>query len=147
MDKLNARVMFALFALTATFNMKAFANTYEGNKNPIPFEFEQKLGNVDDTFTWYSNVEGLNIRMLPTLDSKIYTTLPLNTPVDVLCSITGWSMILMDDGNYYFVATKYLSDRTVNYSSEDLYLLAHLIAGEKKDLAEIIAVTAKWCLF
>lgn len=94
-------------------------------------QFEKELPYVTDMTPKYT-MANVNIRKEPNLNSEIYGQTLLNTTVDVIIEIDGWSMIYAEDceNHHAFIKSEYLSDTEIRYTQEDLYIMAHLIAGE-----------------
>lgn len=94
-------------------------------------QFESALPYVTDMTPKYT-CGGVNIRKEPNTNSEIYGQTLLNGTVDVILEIDGWSMIFAEDceNNHAFIKSEYLSDVEITYSQEDLYVMAHLLAGE-----------------
>ena len=113
--------------LTLTMPMATWANNIE--ETVTTAQFMEELPYVTDVTIKYANAPGVNIREQPNTDCKIFDQTLLNTEFEVLLEIGGWSMITTQDG-YSYIKSEYLSDVEVTYSQEDLYVLAHLIAGE-----------------
>lgn len=113
--------------LTLTMPMATWANNIE--ETVTTAQFEEALPYVTDAEIKYANTSGVNIREQPNTDCKIYDQTLLNTEFEVILDISGWSMVTTQDG-YAYIKSEYLSDTEVIYSQEDLYVMAHLIAGE-----------------
>ena len=96
--------------------------------------FEDKLANVTDTQTKYATTV-VNIRKKPNTNCEILGQTLVNTSVDVLMTIDGWSMIVGEDG-YGYIKDDYLSFEPVRYTEEDLNTMAHLLAGECHSLPD-----------
>ena len=96
--------------------------------------FEDKLANVTDTQTKYATTV-VNIRKEPNTNCEILGQTLVNTSVDVLMTIDGWSMIVGEDG-YGYIKDDYLSFEPVRYTEEDLNTMAHLLAGECHSLPD-----------
>lgn len=92
-------------------------------------QFEEELQNITDTYTKYANSAKVNIRKEPNTVSEILGQTLLNTSFEAVLEIAGWTMITTEDG-YAYIKSDYLSDTEVLYTDEDLYVLAHVIAGE-----------------
>ncbi|WP_367566182.1 cell wall hydrolase [Lacrimispora sp.] len=115
--------------LTLTMPVATWANNIE--ETVTTAQFEEALQYVTDMTPKYTRAN-VNIRKEPNTDSVIYGQTLLNTSVDVIIEIDGWSMIFAEDceDNRAFIKSEYLSDTEFKYSEEDLYVMAHLIAGE-----------------
>ena len=48
---------------------------------------------------------------------------------ELVLDLDGWSMVTTCRG-YAYIKSEYLSETPVSYSQEDLYIMAHLLAGE-----------------
>lgn len=119
-----------LFAcLTLTMPMATWANNIE--ETVTAAQFDKALPYVTDMAPKYTQAN-VNIRKEPDTESEIYGQTLLNTTVDVIAEIGGWSMIYAEDcdNNRAFIKSEYLSDTEIKYSEEDLYVMAHVIAGE-----------------
>lgn len=115
--------------LTFTMPMATWANNIE--ETVTTAQFEEVLPYVTDMKLKYTKAN-VNIRKEPNINSEIYGQTLLNTSVDVIAEIGGWSMIFAEDceNNHAFIRSEYLSDTEIRYSDEDLYIMAHVIAGE-----------------
>jgi len=115
--------------LTLTMPVATWAN--ENIKTVETAQFESALPYVTDMTPKYTR-GGVNIRKEPNTNSDIYGQTLLNGTVDVILEIDGWSMIFAEDceNNHAFIKSEYLSDVEITYSQEDLYIMAHLLAGE-----------------
>jgi hypothetical protein len=101
-------------------------------------QFEKELPYVSDMTPKYTQAN-INIRKEPNTNSGIYGQTLLNGTVDVILEINGWSMIFAEDceNNHAFIKSEYLSDVEITYSQEDLYIMAHLIAGEAQICSDL----------
>lgn len=117
------------FCLAFTMPMATWANNIE--ETVTTAQFEEVLPYVTDMKPKYTKAN-VNIRKEPNINSEIYGQTLLNTSVDVIAEIGGWSMIFAEDceNNHAFIRSEYLSDTEIRYSDEDLYIMAHVIAGE-----------------
>ena len=115
--------------LTLTMPVATWAN--DNIKTVETAQFESELPYVTDMTPKYT-CGGVNIRKEPNTNSEIYGQTILNGTVDVILEIDGWSMIFAEDceNNHAFIKSEYLSDVEITYSQEDLYIMAHLLAGE-----------------
>jgi len=115
--------------LTLTMPVATWAN--DNIKTVETAQFESELPYVTDMTPKYT-CGGVNIRKEPNTNSEIYGQTLLNTTVDVILEIDGWSMIFAEDceNNHAFIKSEYLSDIEITYTQEDLYVMAHLLAGE-----------------
>lgn len=98
-------------------------------------QFEEDLQYITDTFTRYANSANVNIRKEPNTNSEILGQTLLNTSFEAVLDIAGWTMITTEDG-YAYIKSDYLSDTEVLYTDEDLYVLAHVIAGEAQPYSD-----------
>lgn len=100
------------------------------NYSTLPTVYKQALTAINDTEIKFTTTS-VNMRIDPTIDAPVATTLGRNTMVDAITDIDGWTLVLGQDGNYYFIKSEYLSDtKTTVYSDDDLYVLAHIIDAE-----------------
>ncbi len=113
--------------LALTLPMATWANNIE--ETVTTAQFIEALPYVTDMTPKYANASGVNIRELPSTESKILGQTLLNTEFEVVLVKGGWTMITTEDG-YAYIKSEYLSDTEVKYSEEDLYVMAHVIAGE-----------------
>ncbi|MGL6221681.1 MAG: SH3 domain-containing protein [Lacrimispora sphenoides] len=81
------------------------------------------------TIVFLCAAPGVNIREQPNTYCKILGQTLLNTEFEVVLDIGGWSMITTEDG-YAYIKSEFLNDDEVKYTTEDLYVMAHVIAGE-----------------
>jgi len=107
--------------------MATWANNIE--ETVTAAQFEKALPYVTDVAMKYANTPGVNIRKQPNTDCKILGQTLLNTEFEVVLAIGGWSMITTEDG-YAYIKSEFLNDDEVKYSTEDLYIMAHVLAGE-----------------
>lgn len=112
--------------LTLTMPMATWANNIE--ETVTTAQFERALPYVTDMTSKYTQ-KGVNIRKEPNTKSEILGITLLNATVEVILDNNGWSMISTEDG-YAYIKSEYLSDVEVKYSKEDLYIMAHVMAGE-----------------
>ena len=113
--------------LTLTMPMATWANNIE--ETVTTAQFEAKLPYVTDVEIKYANAPGVNIREQPNTDCTVFDQTLLNTEFEVVLDIDGWSMITTEDG-YAYIKSEYLSDTVITYTQEDLYIMAHVLAGE-----------------
>lgn len=118
----------ALFAIASMFVMPCSVEA--GN---ITLETAIELAAQDnlESVTKYTHGE-VNIYAQPDQSSEVLGTSMMNTSFDVAFEIDGWSMILTESG-VVFIETANLypeESRGNTYTEHDVYLLAHLIAGE-----------------
>lgn len=80
--------------------------------------------------------EGAAIYAQPDTGSEVLGTSQINTTFQVVSQNQGWSMI-STAGGYAFMETANLSDAEITvYSENDLYILAHVLAGEAQSLPD-----------
>lgn len=87
--------------------------------------------------TRYSNAEA-SIYKLPSESSEILDTALLNTSFEVVTERDGWSMVTTQQG-YAFIKSEFLQAEAIpvySYSEEDLYVMAHVIAGESQNCSD-----------
>lgn len=113
--------------LTFTMPMATWANNIE--ETVTTAQFESELPYVTDFILKFANQAGVNIREEPNTRSKILGRTLLNTTFEVVLDIDGWSMITTEDG-YAYIKSEFLNDDEVKYTTEDLYIIAHVLAGE-----------------
>ena len=118
----------ALFAIASMFVMPCSVEA--GN---ITLETAIELAAQDnlESVTKYTHGE-VNIYAQPDQSSEVLGTSMMSTSFDVVFEIDGWSMILTESG-VAFIETANLypeESRGNTYTEHDVYLLAHLIAGE-----------------
>lgn len=113
--------------LALTMPVTTWANNLE--ETVTTAQFEKALPYATDIAMKYANAPGVNIREQPNTDCNILGQTLLNTEFEVILEIGGWSMITAEEG-YAYIKSEYLSDAEVKYSQEDLYVMAHVIAGE-----------------
>lgn len=118
----------ALFAIASMFVMPCSVEA--GN---ITLETAIELAAQDnlESVTKYAHGE-INIYAQPDQSSEVLGTSMMNTSFDVAFEIDGWSMILTESGAAFIeTANLYPEESRGNtYTEHDVYLLAHLIAGE-----------------
>jgi len=107
--------------------MATWANNIE--ETVTTAQFEKALSYVTDFTVKFANQAGVNIREEPNTSSKILGHTLLNTTFEVVLDIGGWSMITTEDG-YAYIKSEFLNDDEVKYTTEDLYIMAHVLAGE-----------------
>ncbi|WP_143323076.1 SH3 domain-containing protein, partial [Clostridium sp. HBUAS56010] len=88
--------------LTLTMPVATWANNIE--ETVTTAQFEEALPYVTDMITKYTQAN-VNIRKEPNINSEIYGQTLLNTTVDVILEIDGWSMIYAEDceNNHAFI--------------------------------------------
>lgn len=78
----------------------------------------------------------IDLRREPNDDSGIISQAVMNTPLEVIIETNGWSTVRLEDGLAY-VKSEQLSDTiVVPYSEEELYIMAHLLAGEAQSSSD-----------
>ena len=83
-----------------------------------------------ETKTMYAH-GAFEIYAEPDTTSEVKGVAMENTSFDAAFTENGWTMILAEDGVAFIEAANlYEEPVNHNYSDHDLYLLAHLIAGE-----------------
>lgn len=115
------------FCLAFTMPMATWANNIE--ETVTTAQFESELPYAIDFSLKFANQAGVNIREEPNTSSKILGRTLLNTTFEVVLDIGGWSMITTEDG-YAYIKSEFLNDDEVKYTTEDLYIMAHVLAGE-----------------
>lgn len=115
--------------LTLTMPMATWANNIE--ETVTTAQFMEALPYVTDVEIKYANTAGVNIREQPNTDCTVFDQTLLNTEFEVVLDIDGWSMITTEDG-YAYIKSEYLSDTVITYTQEDLYIMAHVLAGESQ---------------
>ena len=115
--------------LTLIMPMATWANNIE--ETVTTAQFDKALPYVTDMTPKYTQAN-VNIRKEPNTDSEIYGQTLLNTTVDVIAEIGGWSMIYAEDCEYNraFIKSDYLSDSEFTYTDEDLLVFAKIACGE-----------------
>jgi hypothetical protein len=81
---------------------------------------EEVLPQEPETYTVKYATVGLNIRQEPSMDGVIVDTVNINTELDTVDNSeeNGWIKIKIDD-NYYYVASRFLSDEKVEIKVEE----------------------------
>lgn len=90
-----------------------------------------KYGDVVPAVKKYTTT-AVNIRQEPNTDAAILGTSKVNTEVEVVLELDGWSMIITE-GGYAYMKSDWFSDAPVDtkiYSDEDLKILAMILCGE-----------------
>lgn len=115
--------------LTLTMPMATWANNIE--ETVTTAQFEEALPYVTDMTPKYTQAN-VNIRKEPNTNSEVYGQTLLNTTVDVIIEIGGWSMIYAEDcdNNHAFIKSEFLYYTEIKYTQEDLLIMAHVLAGE-----------------
>lgn len=130
------KLLFTIALASALFCCPVYGqDSVDVNETVTAAQFENLLSEVTDTYTMYSTVDGLNIRAEPNTVSEVLGQAYLNTSFEAVMDIGGWTMITTEDG-YAYVKSDYLSDTEVTYSEEDLYVLAHVLAGEAQSYSD-----------
>lgn len=91
----------------------------------------QKTDDEEYVGTKYTSEE-TGIYQLPDESSELLDTALVNTSFEVVSEQNGWSMVTAESG-YAFIRSQYLVSAPVpkySYSDEDLYIMAHVLAGE-----------------
>lgn len=112
--------------LNLTMPVATWANDIE--ETVTTAQFEEALPYVTDMTTKYTQAN-VNIRKEPNINSDIYGQTLLNTTVETILDIEGWTMITTKDG-YAYIRSEYLSYTEIKYTQEDLLVMAHVLAGE-----------------
>ncbi len=115
------------FCLAFTMPMATWANNIE--ETVTTAQFEKELPYTTDFTLKYANQAGVNIREEPNTSSRILGRTLLNTTFEVVLDIGGWSMITTEDG-YAYIKSEFLNDDEIKYTTEDLYIMAHVLSGE-----------------
>ncbi len=118
----------ALFAIASMFVMPVSVQAGD-----ITLDTAIELAAQDnlESVTKYTHGE-VNIYAQPDQSSEVLGTSMMNTSFDVAYEVDGWSMILTESGVAFIeTANLYSEEYHGNtYTEHDLYLMAHLIAGE-----------------
>lgn len=102
------------------------------------FNFETALQAAQDNFstiTMYAH-NSFDIYAEPATSSEIKGTSEINTSFDTVLSYNGWTMILAEDGVAFIESNNLFDFPLKTYSEHELYLLAHLIAGEAQPCSD-----------
>ncbi len=105
----------------------------------LDVNFREVIIKHDTTVIKYSNDNFVNIREYPDINSEIIGQLLYNANVEVIATYNDWACICMDSG-LAFVSNQYLSENEMpkqEYSEEELYIIAHVLAGECQDCPDI----------
>lgn len=121
-------IILTVLALCAT-PAKAQAEESVEETAVTAVQFEMELPYVTDTACRYAAAEGVNVREEPNTHSRIVGQTLQNTEFELVLDLDGWSMVTTCRG-YAYIKSEYLSETPVSYSREDLYIMAHLLAGE-----------------
>lgn len=100
----------------------------EPNAQLLIEQFEEKVQNNPKSSLKYTTTE-VNIRKAPSLDAEILDQSLIGTCFEVVAEIDGWAIITTEAG-YAYMKNDWFSDYPINYSEEDLNVMAHLLAGE-----------------
>lgn len=122
-------VLFGITVLSLSLGMPVATQANDNIETVTTAQFEERLEYVTDTYTMYATIDGVNIREEPNTNCKIYDQTLRNTSFEVVMELDGWSMVTTCDG-YAYIKSEYLSDKEIAYSENELYILAHLLAGE-----------------
>mgnify|MGYP004467789485 FL=1 len=118
----------ALFAIASMFVMPVSVQAGD-----ITLETAIELAAQDnlESVTKYTHGE-VNIYAQPDQYSEVLGTSMMNTSFDVAYEVDGWSMILTESGVAFIETANLYSEESQGntYTEHDVYLLAHLIAGE-----------------
>lgn len=132
------KTLLLLMVFATTYVMPVTAQASEEFDTEVTAaQFEELLPNVADTATKYAT-SVVNIRKEPNVDSEILGTSMVNTSFEVVLNIGGWSMITTEDG-YAYMKSDWFVDEPVDvlsYTEEDLYILAHVLAGEAQSYSD-----------
>lgn len=77
--------------------------------------------------------DNVNLREMPTTESMSLKILPQGTKLNAAEYNDVWSIVKVSDSEFGYVATSYISDELRDYSNDDLWWMAHLLAGEMMD--------------
>ena len=130
------RIIFA-FSLTVLVCMaanKAWAGPSREIEAAEKALFMQKNAGTDYIGTKYASAE-TGIYLLPDDTSELLDTALVNTSFEVVSERDGWSMITAESG-YAFIKSEFLENKeqpVYHYSDEDLYVMAHVLAGESQN--------------
>lgn len=80
----------------------------------------------------YTN-DDVNLREKPTTESVSLKILPQGTKIIASEYNDIWSVVKLGDFDYAYVSSSYISDELRDYSDDDLWWMAHLLAGEMMD--------------
>lgn len=119
-----------IVALFATASMFVMPVSVQAEDMTLETAIELAAQDNLESVTKYAH-GGINIYAKPDISSEILGTSLVNTSFDVAYESNGWSMILTESG-IAFIETANLFAEPCNtaYTEYELYLLAHLIAGE-----------------
>lgn len=127
--------LMGITALCLALGMPGLAQANEIEETVTAAQFEEELQYATNTFTRYANSANVNIRKEPNTDSEILGQTLLNTSFEAVLDIGGWTMITTEDG-FAYIKSEYLSDAEITYTEEDIYILAHVIAGEAQPYSD-----------
>ncbi|MBS6954250.1 MAG: cell wall hydrolase [Enterocloster asparagiformis] len=132
------RFLFLFALVSALYCFPVYGQDKSDPEKVTAEQFERLLDSVTDTYTMYSNTDGVNIRKEPNVESDILSQALLNTSFEVIIEIEGWSMITTENG-FAYIKSDYLSSEESEipqYTENDLYVLAHLICGEAQGCSD-----------
>lgn len=127
--------LMGITALCLALGMPGLAQANEIEETVTAAQFEEELQYATNTFTRYANSANVNIRKEPNTDSEILGQTLLNMSFEAVLDIGGWTMITTEDG-FAYIKSEYLSDAEITYTEEDIYILAHVIAGEAQPYSD-----------
>lgn len=135
MEDILLKKLALLLMVFATVYVMPVTAQAEENENPVTDskvtvqeKLIESLVNSNTVKIKYATGEH-NIYKNPFQDSEICGKTLINTSFEVIYEDGGWSMITTCNGVSY-IETQYLCDEIQSYSEEDLYVMAHLLAGE-----------------
>lgn len=96
-------------------------------------------------FTSYANQtlycvgSNVNIRTENNLESEVINKADVNDSFEAIIECDGFWKVKIENGKYAYIASQYMQKDPVpcKYSQYDLYLMAHLIAGEAQPCSDI----------
>lgn len=88
--------------------------------------------------TLYCTGSNVNVRSENTLDSEVLSTASVNDSFEAIIECNGFWKVKTNDG-YAYISSQYMQKDPVpyKYSQHDLYLMAHLIAGEAQPCSDL----------
>ena len=128
---MNKNLLFAMSVTAFVLVMPGIAQasdnieTVEATSSTAQEEVEEF---VEIRLTMYARGQ-YEIKSEPSEDAETLGISLLNTSFDVIGYIGDWSVIQTADDKAY-IKTVYLSEKPISYTEEDLYILAHVLAGE-----------------
>lgn len=89
--------------------------------------------------TLYCNGSTVNIRVENNTESEVIGIANVNDAFEVIVECDGFWKIKIEDGKYAYISSRYMQQDPVpcKYSQYDLYLMAHLIAGEAQPCSDL----------